>query len=69
MKTVKDIEEMKNQETKMFGNAYNMLLMTLDNYYLSKSNGSERIKHELSGWDEEAQQIILTDLSRGRMGM
>ncbi len=69
MKTIKDIEEMKNHKTKMFENAYNMLLMTLEDYHISKVDGAERIKQELNNWDDEAKQIILADLSRGRMGI
>ena len=62
MKTIENIEIMKNKKTSVFGNAYNYLIEQLSNYYISKSDGKLRIKNELKNWDVSAQRIILTDI-------
>ena len=56
-------ENMKSQSSTMFGNAYELLLNSLEHYYLSKSDGKERIKHELENWDKEAKLHILSILA------
>jgi hypothetical protein len=61
MKTLKDLEEMKNVPA-MFGNQYNLLLMTLEDFYIAKLNGLDRIKAELSNWDNEAKKVIVNEL-------
>ena len=60
--TVKHLEKMKNTVTTHFSNAYNSLLMNLENNLISKSNGEQRNKALLSDYDDEAQQQILIDL-------
>lgn len=59
MKTIKDLEKMKLQSSIPFGNAYELLLMSLEDFYISKLDGVERIKDELKGWDKEAQLYIV----------
>ena len=62
--TVKHLEKMKNTVTTHFSNAYNSLLMHLENNLISKSNGEQRNKDLLSDYDDEAQQQILIDLQK-----
>lgn len=59
MKTMEDLEKMKLQSSIPFGNAYERLLMSLEDFYISKLDGVERIKNELKGWDKEAQLYIV----------
>ena len=62
MKTILDIETMKEQPTNVFGNAYNYLIESLANDYISKLTGKERIQSELNKWDLESRSIILNDI-------
>lgn len=62
MKTVKDLEEMKNKSMIPFGNQYEFLFATLEDYYIAKMDGINRIKAELSNWDAEAQRVIVNRL-------
>ena len=43
-------------------NSYNHLINTLEDYYISKLDGLERIKCELNNWDTEARKNIIIDL-------
>lgn len=58
MKTVKDLEEMKSKSMFPFENQYEFLFATLEDYYIAKTDGMNRIKIELSYWDTEAQKVI-----------
>lgn len=62
MKTILDLENMKEQPYLPFENAYEGLLTTLADDYIGKSNGLERIKAELDDWDKEAQTSIVNSL-------
>ena len=62
MKTIIDIEQMKKQQTNIFGNAYNYLIESLANFYISKTTYKERIQSELDNWEPSAQEIILCDV-------
>ena len=44
--------------------AYDYLMMTLEDFYVAKSDGSSRIKNELSDWDSESRQVIIETLIR-----
>jgi len=63
MKTLKDLNEMKLKKEDRFGNQYNYFLQTLENYYITRTDGTERIKAELKNWDKDAQVFILNELS------
>ncbi len=62
MKSIVDLEKMKSQKCIPFESAYEYLISTLEDYYIAKLNGKERIKHELSNWDREAQNAIIETL-------
>ncbi len=64
MKTAADVEAMKAQSNTPFGTTYNFLIASLENFYVSKSNGVELIKKELSDWDKEARSQIIDALIR-----
>lgn len=54
---------MKNKKMPPFGNQYEFFFATLEDYYIAKMNGKERIKTELSKWDSEAQKEIVNILA------
>lgn len=54
---------MKNNKMSPFGNQYEFFFATLEDYYIAKMNGKERIKIELSKWDSEAQKEIVNILA------
>ena len=60
--TVSDLDKMKVQEMPPFENAYERFMMLLEDFYISKSDGEERIKHELEKWDDEAKIKIINQL-------
>ncbi|MBD5456852.1 MAG: hypothetical protein HDR23_10415 [Lachnospiraceae bacterium] len=62
MKTVKDLEEMKSKSMIPFGSQYEFLFATLEDYYIAKMDGINRIKAELSKWDTDAQRVIANKL-------
>lgn len=62
-KTLKFLNDMKNNKMSPFGNQYEFFFVTLENYYIAKMNGKERIKIELSKWDSEAQKEIVNILA------
>ena len=61
-KTLKDLEAMKNKNMIPFGSQYEFLFTTLENYYIAKMDGINRIKAELNNWDVEAQKVIANKL-------
>lgn len=63
MKTIADIVDMKNQPSQIFGTAYLCFIERLADYYISKSDGQERILRELKDWDAYSQEIIIKDLA------
>lgn len=62
MKTIADLEEMKSRSSSLFNNAYEYFFELLRDFYISKIDGKERIKHELNNWDNEAQKYIINVL-------
>ena len=62
MKTLKDLEEMKKIPMIPFENQYDYLFATLEDYYIAKMDGINRIKAELKNWDIEAQKVIVNKL-------
>ena len=60
-KTLKFLNDMKNNKMSPFGNQYEFFFATLENYYIAKMNGKERIKIELS--NSEAQKEIVNILA------
>lgn len=63
LRTLKDLEDMKFKKTRPFENAYEYFIENLVNDYVSKFDGVNRIKAELSEWDTEAQQVIIQEVS------
>lgn len=61
-KTLKDLEAMKNKSMIPFGSQYEFLFATLEDYYIAKMDGVNRIKDELNNWDVEAQKVIANKL-------
>ena len=59
MKTFYDLERMKVQPCFPFGSAYSYFISRLADYYISKSNGIERIKYELQKWDAPTKAYII----------
>lgn len=62
-KTLKFLNDMKNNKMLPFGNQYEFFFATLEDYYIAKMDGKERIKTELSKWDSEAQKEIVNILA------
>lgn len=62
MKTLSDLEQMKNQKAIPFENAYEFLIERLVDFYIAKSNGIDRIKSELSEWDSDAKEEIIREV-------
>ena len=62
-KTLKFLNDMKNNEMSPFGNQYEFFFATLEDYYIAKMDGKERIKTELSKWDSETQKEIVNILA------
>ena len=63
MKTIANIIDMKNTSHQFWGTAYLCFIERLADYYLSKSDGQERIFNELKDWDADSQGIIIKDLA------
>lgn len=61
-KTLEDLEAMKNKTIIPFGNQYEFLFATLEDYYITKMDGVNRLKAELNNWDIEAQKVITNKL-------
>ena len=59
MKTMHDIEKMKAQPCVPLGSAYSYFIARLSDYYISKTNGIERIMDEIAEWDAPSQEHIL----------
>ena len=59
MKTMHDIEKMKAQPCVPFGSVYSYFIARLSDYYISKTNGIERIMDEIAEWDAPSQEHIL----------
>lgn len=62
MKTLKNLEEMKNKSCEPFGNQYDYFFARLEDYYISKLDGLDRINAELQNWDDESKLIIVNKL-------
>nr|WP_024835467.1 hypothetical protein [Clostridium sp. 12(A)] len=62
MKTLCDLEEMKNKGHDSYENYYDYFIAYLSHCYVSKLSGFAIVKSELSKWDNESQFVILTKL-------
>ena len=62
MKTRKDLEKMKKEKCVPFGTEYDYFFGLLENYYIGKMNGVERIEAELRNWDKDTQHFIVNEL-------
>ena len=58
MKTIVELHELKNKPMPPFRNAYNFLILDIQNDLISKFDGMERAKSKLSGWNSEAKEEI-----------
>lgn len=56
-KTIIELHELKNKQTTPFRNAYSFLILDIQNDLISKFDGMERAKSELSAWDSEAKEL------------
>lgn len=63
-KTIKDLEELKNKESKDLGihSSYEAYIEYLCDCYIAKSYGANRVKAALSVWDKECQDILLQSM-------
>lgn len=61
-KTLNDLNNMKNNKMLPFGNQYEHFFAMLEDFYITKMDGKERIKAELSHWNIEAQKEIVCKL-------
>lgn len=63
-KTIKDLEELKNKESKDLGihSSYEAYIEYLCDCYIAKSYGADRVKAALSVWDKECQDILLQSM-------
>ena len=62
-RTLKYLNDMKNNKMPPFDSQYEFFFATLEDYYIAKMDGKERIKTELSKWDSEAQKEIVNILA------
>lgn len=62
MKTIMDLEQMKNKSCPPFENEYEYFFSTLEDYYIGKSDGINRIKAELRKWDKDTASKIVEEL-------
>jgi len=68
MKTMNDLEKMKDVSCPPFNNAYEWFMESLEDCYISKLNGKDHIIARLEEWDEDAQkyiiQILISNLNK-----
>lgn len=65
LKNKSELEAMKCKNCPPFENAYEHFIGLLEDYYISKYDGKERIAHELKNWDKSAQvQIVKVLIDR-----
>lgn len=62
MKTLQDLEKMKDVSNKYFVNQYEYYFECLKDRYRAKQGGLDMIKNELSKWDKEAQLYMINKL-------
>lgn len=58
LKTIDDLENMKSQNDPIFSTAYESFISTLEDYYIAKLDGRERIAREFTLWNKDAQIAI-----------
>ena len=63
MNNIKDLMKLKTIGCDPFENAYEELIMSLEDYYIAKSDGVNRMKFRLQDWDEESQLAILNEVA------
>lgn len=62
MKTIMDLEQMKNKSCPPFESQYEYFFCALEDYYIGKTDGINRIKAELMEWDKDAASKIVEEL-------
>lgn len=62
-RTLKYLNDMKNNKMPPFASQYEFFFATLEDYYIAKSDGAKIIKDELAEWDAEAQKEIVNILA------
>lgn len=62
-RTLKYLNDMKNNKMPPFNSQYEFFFATLEDYYIAKLDGKERIKTELAEWDSESQKEIVNILA------
>lgn len=63
MKTLQDLEKMKEVSNKHFTNQYEYYFECLkDRYRFNKQGGLDTIKSELSKWDKESQLFMINKI-------
>jgi hypothetical protein len=63
MKTLQDLEKMKEVSNKHFTNQYEYYFECLkDRYRANKQGGLDTIKSELSKWDKESQLFMINKI-------
>jgi len=69
MKTIAELHELKNKPMSPFRNAYEHLILDIQNDLISKIDGMERAKSKLSVWDSEAKEEIIVAVIESFEGM
>lgn len=62
MKTIKDLQLMKKTQCTPFKNSYEFFILQLEDFYIAKINGLERIYDNLQEWDFPSKNYIINDL-------
>lgn len=69
VKTYDELEKLKNEKEKHYGNKYEYYIQYLTDCYVSKLGGTEIIRIEFSKWDKECKNIIFEDLVKSLLDM
>jgi len=69
MKTIAELHELKNKQMNPFRNAYEYLILDIQNDLIKKSDGMERAKDKLSVWNSEAKEEIIVAVIESFDGM
>lgn len=62
MKTIENLHLMKKMKCLPFDNAYEFFILQLEDFYLAKINGLDRIYDYLQEWDFASKNYIINDL-------
>ena len=69
VKTYDELEKLKNEKEKHYGNKYEYYIQYLTDCYVSKLSGTEIVRIEFSKWDKECKNIIFEDLVKSLLDM